>query len=76
MKIKKFIILLGIVLIICIGVFFGTRDKKTNEMVQVKVAEVTHSIFYAPLYVAIENGYFADENIDLKDYLWQIQILI
>jgi NitT/TauT family transport system substrate-binding protein len=66
LKIKKFIILLGIVLIICIGVFFGTRDKKTNEMDQVKVAEVTHSIFYAPLYVAIENGYFDDENIDLK----------
>ena len=27
--------------------------------------EVAHSIFYAPMYVAIEEGYFAEENIDL-----------
>ena len=27
--------------------------------------EVAHSIFYAPQYVAIENGYFADEGINL-----------
>ncbi len=27
--------------------------------------EVAHSIFYAPMYVAIEEGYFADEGIDL-----------
>ena len=27
--------------------------------------EVAHSIFYAPMYVAIENGYFAEEGIDL-----------
>ena len=33
----------------------------------IKLAEVTHSPFYAPLYVAIENGYFKEEglNIDL-----------
>ena len=30
------------------------------------VAEVTHSVFYAPLYVAIEEGYFNEENIDIK----------
>ena len=28
--------------------------------------EVAHSIFYAPMYVAIEEGYFAEEGIDLK----------
>lgn len=33
---------------------------------EVMVAEVTHSIFYAPLYAAIENGYFEDEGIDLE----------
>ena len=29
------------------------------------VAEVAHTIFYAPMYVAIEKGYFTDENIDI-----------
>ncbi|AXF56068.1 ABC transporter substrate-binding protein [Salicibibacter kimchii] len=31
----------------------------------IEVGEVTRSIFYAPLYVAIEEGFFADENIDI-----------
>ena len=30
------------------------------------VAEVTHSIFYAPMYVAIEKGYFKDNGINLN----------
>lgn len=37
-------------------------DGKTT----VKLCEVTHSIFYAPLYIAINNGYFSDENINIK----------
>lgn len=32
----------------------------------VRLCEVTHSIFYAPLYIAINNGYFDDEDINLK----------
>ena len=39
--------------------------KFKEELTKIKVAEVTHSVFYAPLYVAIEKGYFKDENIDL-----------
>jgi NitT/TauT family transport system substrate-binding protein len=40
----------------------------SEETKTVRVAEVTRSIFYAPFYVALENGYFADEGleIDLK----------
>lgn len=38
-----------------------------EEVLNVKIAEVTHSIFYAPQYVALEKGFFADEglNVDL-----------
>lgn len=32
----------------------------------VTLNEVAHSIFYAPQYVAIENGYFKEEGIDIK----------
>ena len=35
-------------------------------MNSIKIAEVTHSVFYVPLYVAIEEGYFRNENIDIK----------
>lgn len=40
----------------------STEEKKLTE---VTLNEVAHSIFYAPQYVAIENGYFAEEGIDL-----------
>lgn len=33
---------------------------------KVVLNEVAHSIFYAPLYVAMENGYFAEKGIDLE----------
>ncbi|MCM1252979.1 MAG: ABC transporter substrate-binding protein [Clostridium sp.] len=37
----------------------------SGEATPVTLNEVAHSIFYAPLYVAIEEGYFAEEGIDL-----------
>ncbi|MGG0719751.1 ABC transporter substrate-binding protein [Robertmurraya massiliosenegalensis] len=38
-----------------------------NEEVQtVRVAEVTHSIFYAPQYVAIEKGFFEEEGLNIE----------
>lgn len=37
-----------------------------NGKTTIRLCEVTHSVFYAPLYIAINNGYFGDENIDLK----------
>lgn len=39
-------------------------SQKTSP-VKITLNEVAHSVFYAPLYVAIEKGYFKDENIDL-----------
>ncbi|MBD9115403.1 ABC transporter substrate-binding protein [bacterium] len=40
-------------------------NKKHNENNKFKVAEVTHSVFYAPWYVAIHNGYFEDLDIEV-----------
>ncbi len=39
--------------------------KANPKPVKVVLNEVAHSIFYAPMYVAIEEGYFAEEGIDL-----------
>lgn len=41
------------------------KPKEEKQMEKVVLNEVAHSIFYAPLYVAIEEGYFTDEGIDL-----------
>lgn len=65
MKIRKFIILVGVVLLVCIPLLCGCK-KEDKNLDRVRLAEVTHSMFYAPLYVAIENGYFGEEGIDLE----------
>ena len=41
----------------------GKNEEK--ELTKVPLNEVAHSIFYAPQYVAIEEGYFAEEGLDL-----------
>lgn len=41
-------------------------ENKEEDLTKVTLNEVAHSIFYAPQYVAIEKGYFAEEGIDLE----------
>lgn len=41
------------------------RTNEEKEFTKVTLNEVAHSIFYAPQYVAIEEGYFAEEGLDL-----------
>ena len=43
----------------------SAAESEEKELTKVTLNEVAHSIFYAPQYVAIENGYFEDEGIDL-----------
>lgn len=42
-----------------------SRTDSGSAPVSVTLNEVAHSIFYAPMYAAIENGYFDEEGIDL-----------
>lgn len=37
----------------------------TSAGEKITLNEVAHSIFYAPMYVAIENGYFSEEGLDV-----------
>jgi len=60
-----FMLICFIVIIICIVSFKKFRND-TNDLTKVRIAEVTHSAFYAPLYVAIENGYFEDAGLDVE----------
>lgn len=41
------------------------KSKEETSLIPVTLNEVAHSIFYAPMYVAIEEGYFEEEGIDL-----------
>lgn len=69
---KKFLCLMLTALMV-IGTLGGCGklpEKKdgasaSSKSTPVVLNEVAHSIFYAPMYVAIEEGYFAEEGIDL-----------
>ena len=39
---------------------------EANGMTTVRLNEVVHSVFYAPQYVAIANGYFEDEGLNIE----------
>ena len=69
MKRKIVIFILGGILIFVIAalVLFDLNkgDSKKEKNTKITLAEVTHSIFYAPQYVAIEKGYFEEVGIDI-----------
>lgn len=45
---------------------FTGCGKEEGALQKVRLCEVTHSIFYAPQYAAISNGYFEEEGIDIE----------
>ena len=62
---KKIIILFcAVVILISIALLFNS--KKEDELKKIKVAEVTHSIFYTPMYVSDALGYFKNEGLDVE----------
>ncbi len=60
---KIILILITFMLIAILSLSFNKNKSKNTKIV---VSEVTHSVFYAPWYIAIENNYFEDENIDIE----------
>lgn len=72
MKKRIFVYVLCICVIFIIGasVLFDLSINKKSKSKEVSLekitlAEVAHTVFYAPMYAAIENGYFEDEGIDI-----------
>lgn len=64
---KKWLIFIFILCLI-VGILGGcaNEQEKQGTLKQVTLNEVAHSIFYAPMYVAIEEGYFKEEGIELN----------
>lgn len=65
---KRKLIHVSLVLILLAATLLGCSDKvsRSGETHKVVLNEVAHSIFYAPMYVAIEEGYFEDEGLDVE----------
>ena len=60
------IISLLIIIGVVIGIILLDNQKTKNNLKKIKVAEVAHSIFYAPQYAAHALGYFKDEGLDVE----------
>ncbi len=61
---KKFISLLLVVVLIASLLLVGCEKQKEKQ--NVRLVEVTHSVFYSPQYVAIEKGFFEKNNINIE----------
>ncbi len=65
-KILTYIILLLLIITILLGIKQINKKEKNQTLTKVKVAEVAHSIFYAPQYIADSLGYFKEEGLDVE----------
>ena len=63
---KKRIFACILIAVLAATSLLGCTKDEENSTTKVVLNEVAHSIFYAPMYVAIEEGYFAEEGIDLE----------
>ncbi len=66
-KTKVYIIVILIILVIAATITIVNKQAGNKEsLTTIKVNEVTRSVFYAPQYVAINNGYFKEKGIDIE----------
>ena len=61
----KKIAVIFLTLILAFGLLTGCAPKE-DSLTQVKVSEVAHSVFYAPQYVAMSQGFFEEEGLSVE----------
>ncbi|WP_127836478.1 ABC transporter substrate-binding protein [Clostridium prolinivorans] len=64
---KKYLTLFPLLLsfALIITLFSGCNKKNNSDVIKVKLNEVTRSIFYAPFYVAMNEGFFKEEGLEI-----------
>ena len=62
---RKFLAVVMAVAVMC-TVITGCKNGNDNNLAKLTVSEVTHSVFYAPMYVAMHNGYFREKGLEIN----------
>ena len=62
----KKILSLALAAVMALSALTACGSGENSNLTKVTLSEVAHSIFYAPMYVAIEEGYFTEEGIHLE----------
>ena len=65
MKKQSSVLSVLLVTIILVTFMIGCTSNTSNGKTTIRLNEVAHSIFYAPMYVAIEEGYFEEEGLNV-----------
>lgn len=64
---KKKIIAFSLVLLLFTSLITGCgKNEGNSNLTKIVLNEVAHSVFYAPMYVAFEEGYFEEEGLEVE----------
>lgn len=64
-----YVLLIFIIVLALASLFFldlNKNEEKDSSLEKITVAEVAHTIFYAPQYVAISQGFFEEEGLEVE----------
>ena len=63
-----YIAVILVILVIAVSIFIVRKQSENNteQLKTIKVNEVTRSVFYAPQYAAINNGYFREKGMEIE----------
>lgn len=62
----SFVILFALIAVVGCMFYAKTQNSNDTEMKTVALSEVTRSIFYAPQYVALSQGFFEEEGLKIE----------
>ena len=68
-NLKKYLITILVIVVVAAVIttcILLNKKEDTAELKTIRVNEVTRSVFYAPQYVAINNGYFEEEGLKIE----------
>lgn len=65
-QMSKTIVCISLSVLLMIGICLSGCSGKDGDLTTIKLSEVTHSVFYAPQYAALELGFFEEEGLSVE----------